>query len=233
LRIAAARRRRREAKSRSGTALLWAAGRGAVTASKSATAERRAPFQFINHPPRHSGGQADGGRPGLPMLFTLALFIFPVLMAFAASSDLLTMRIANWLVLLLAGAYFALAFLAEVSLTEIGMSLAAAAIVLVVAFAFFAFGWIGGGDAKLVSATTLWVGFGLLLPYLIYAALLGGALTLLILAARRYPLAPWLRRIKWVDRLHDPKSGVPYGITLAVAGLLVYPQTLLFQHYLG
>jgi prepilin peptidase CpaA len=167
------------------------------------------------------------------MLSTLALFIFPLLMAFAASSDLLTMRIANWLVLAVAAAYFALAFAAQLSLTEIGMSLAAAAIVLAISFAFFAFGWIGGGDAKLVSATSLWVGFGLLLPYLIYAALLGGGLTLLILAARRYPLAPALRRVKWIDRLHDSKTGVPYGITLAVAGLLVYPETLLFQHYLG
>ena len=85
------------------------------------------------------------------MLSTLALFIFPVLMAYAASSDLLTMRIANWLVLALAGAYFVLALArADCRSSEIGMSVAAAAIVLAIAFAFFAFGWIGGGDAKLV-----------------------------------------------------------------------------------
>lgn len=167
------------------------------------------------------------------MLFTLALFVFPVLMAYAASSDLLTMRIANWLVLLIAAAYFALALIAQLSWSEIGTSVAAAAIVLAIAFAFFAFGWIGGGDAKLVSATTLWVGFGLLLPYVIYAALLGGGLTLLILAIRRYPLAPWLARHKWIDRLHDSKSGVPYGITLAIAALLVYSETAIFQHFLG
>ena len=80
-------------------------------------------------------------------------------------------------------------------------------IVLAIAFAFFAFGWIGGGDAKLVSATTLWFGFGFMLQYLIYAALLGGALTLLILWFRRYPLPDWLARHKWIDRLHNPKSG--------------------------
>ena len=167
------------------------------------------------------------------MISTLALFIFPVLMAYAASSDLLTMRISNWLVLLLVGAYFALALAAQLSWPDIGISVAAAAIVLVIAFAFFAFGWIGGGDAKLVSATTLWVGFSQMLPYLIYAALLGGGLTLLILAIRRYPLPPWLSRHKWIDRLHDPKSGVPYGITLAIAGLLVYPETPIFTHFLG
>ena len=115
----------------------------------------------------------------------VALFIFPLLMAYAASSDLLTMRIANWIVGALVVAYFALAFVAQVPLVDIGVSLAAAVIVLAIAFAFFAFGWIGGGDAKLAAATTLWVGVGLMLPYLIYAALLGGGLTLAILAVRR------------------------------------------------
>jgi prepilin peptidase CpaA len=167
------------------------------------------------------------------MISWVALIVFPVLMAYAASSDLLTMRIANWLVGAILVAYVGLALVAQVSLSDIGMSAAAAAIVLAIAFAFFAFGWIGGGDAKLVAVTTLWVGFGLMLQYLIYAALLGGGLTLLILAFRRYPLPAWLQQQRWVDRLHDNKSGVPYGITLAIAALLVYPDTPIFSHFLG
>jgi prepilin peptidase CpaA len=167
------------------------------------------------------------------MISLLALFIFPILMAYAASSDLLTMRIANWLVLLLALGYFVLALFAQLSWSEIGMSVAGAAIVFAVAFAFFAFGWIGGGDAKLISATSLWVGIGMLLPYLIYAALLGGGLTLLIIALRRYPLPAILQRQRWLDRLHDPKVGVPYGITLAISALLVYPETAIFAHFVG
>ena len=129
--------------------------------------------------------------------------------------------------------YLALALLLQVGWTEIGMAAAAAAIVLAVAFAFFAFGWIGGGDAKLVSATTLWVGFSFMLQYLIYAALLGGALTLLILWFRRYPLPGWLAKHKWLDRLHDTKSGVPYGISLAIAAILVYPDTPIFKQLIG
>jgi len=167
------------------------------------------------------------------MLSTLALFIFPVLMAYAASSDLLTMRIANWLVLLVAGVYLALALWAQLSWADIGMSAAAAAVVLAVAFTFFALGWIGGGDAKLISATTLWVGFGLMLQYLLYAALLGGALTLILLLVRRYPLPARLAGHKWIDRLHDKKTGVPYGIALAIAALLVYPETAIFKHFIA
>jgi prepilin peptidase CpaA len=167
------------------------------------------------------------------MLNTIALLIFPILMAYAASSDLLTMRIANWLVGLVILAYLALALLAGIGWTEMGMAAAAAAIVLAISFAFFAFGWIGGGDAKLVSATTLWIGFGLMLQYLIYAALLGGALTLLLLWFRRLPLPAPLARQVWIDRLHNPKTGVPYGIALAIAALLVYPQTAIFLRLTG
>jgi prepilin peptidase CpaA len=167
------------------------------------------------------------------MLSIPALFVFPIMMAYAASSDLLTMRIANWLVLAMTAAWVALALIAQLSWTEVGLTVGVAVIVLVLAFAFFAFGWIGGGDAKFVAATSLWIGFGFMLPYLIYAALLGGGLTLLILAIRRYPLPARLARVKWIDRLHDTRSGVPYGIALAIAGLLVYPETTLFAHFAG
>jgi prepilin peptidase CpaA len=73
----------------------------------------------------------------------------------------------------------------------------------------------------------------LLLPYLVYAALLGGGLTLLILAIRRYPLPTLLARFRWIDRLHDNKSGVPYGIALAIAGLLVYSESTVFIRFIG
>lgn len=164
---------------------------------------------------------------------SVLLIIFPILMAYAASSDMLTMRIANWLVAALVLSYFILAALAGVSLNEMAMNAAAAGIVLVFSFAFFVFGWIGGGDAKLVAATALWLGFGLLLPYLVYAALLGGGLTLLILGIRRYPLPTILAQHKWIDRLHDTKSGVPYGIALAIAGLLVYSESTVFIRFIG
>jgi prepilin peptidase CpaA len=169
----------------------------------------------------------------MSLISLIALVIFPLLMAFAAFSDLFTMRISNKLVLALVVTFFILALLAGLPPSEIGMHLACAALVLVFAFAFFAFGWIGGGDAKLISATTLWLGLGVMLPYLIYASLLGGALTLILLAARRYPLPERLRAIQWIDRLHDAKTGVPYGIALAIAGVLVYSDSAIFQGVLA
>src|SRR5690606_16562885 len=102
-----------------------------------------------------------------------------------------------------------------------------ALVVLAVAFGLFAMGWIGGGDAKLAAATTLWLGFGLTLPYLVYTALLGGVLTLLIPVLRRVPSD--FASLPWLARLRDPKPGVPYGIAMAFAGLLIYTSTPIFE----
>jgi prepilin peptidase CpaA len=110
-------------------------------------------------------------------------------------------------------------------LPAFGMHLAAAALVLTVAFTCFAFGWIGGGDAKLAAATALWFGFDYLLDYLVYASLFGGVLTLLLIQFRVLPLPAMMARRKWILRLHDKDSGVPYGIALAAAALAVYPHT--------
>jgi prepilin peptidase CpaA len=33
----------------------------------------------------------------------------------------------------------------------------------------------------------------------------------------------------WVERLHRPEGGVPYGIALAAAALLIYPYTAWMQ----
>lgn len=155
----------------------------------------------------------------------IRLLMFPALMAFAASSDLFTMTISNRLSLLLAAGFVLLAIATGMSLAEIGLHLAAAAMVLVVAFGFFAQGWIGGGDAKLAAATALWFGFDYLLDYMIYASLFGGVLTIALLQFRNLPLPAALARQPWITRLHETGGGVPYGIALAAAALIVYPKT--------
>jgi prepilin peptidase CpaA len=156
----------------------------------------------------------------------IRLVLFPALMAFAASSDFLTMTISNKVSLALIAGFLALALMTGMSLGEIGSHFGAAALVLVVAFAFFSRGWIGGGDAKLAASTALWLGFDQLLTYLLDASLLGGALTFLLIYARLAPLPSMLQGSAWAERLHDKNGGIPYGIALAVAALLVYPDSI-------
>ena len=150
-------------------------------------------------------------------------------MAWAAASDLLTMRISNRLVLILLAGFAVMVPLSGMPLDVLGNHALAGGVVLVVAFAFFAFGWIGGGDAKLAAVTSLWLGWSLLLPFVVYSALFGGALTLAILLVRRWPLPAALTGIGWIGKLHSAGTGVPYGIALAAAGMLVYAQTFIFK----
>jgi prepilin peptidase CpaA len=159
------------------------------------------------------------------MIEAIRLTLFPAMMAFAASSDLLTMTIANRVSVILVGGFVLLATLLGMGAADMLVHAGVAAAVLVVAFVFFSQGWIGGGDAKLAAVTALWLGLGHLADYLVYASLLGGALTLLMIQFRAMPMPPILAGRAWAERLHASDGGVPYGIALAAAALVVYPQT--------
>lgn len=155
----------------------------------------------------------------------IRLLLFPAVMAFAASSDLITMTISNRVSLALIAGFLLLALMTGMGLPEIGWHFAAGFVVLVVAFFFFSQGWIGGGDAKLAAATALWIGFDQLLPYVLYASLLGGVLTFAMIQLRLMPLPALFAGQPWAERLHRMDTGIPYGIALAAAALLIYPQT--------
>ena len=153
------------------------------------------------------------------------LLLFPALMAFAAASDLLTMTISNRVSLALAAGFLVLALLGGMGFHDLLSHLGAGIGVLTVAFACFAMGWIGGGDAKLAAAAALWFGFDHLMNYLVYASLFGGALTLLLLQFRQWPLPYAFSGQTWLLRLHAKDTGIPYGIALAIGALMIYPQT--------
>jgi prepilin peptidase CpaA len=159
------------------------------------------------------------------LIDTVRLLLFPAAMAFAACSDLLTMKISNRVSLLLVGGFFGLALATGMSATVLAAHVGAALTVFAVVFVLFAQGWIGGGDAKLAAGTALWFGFDQLLPYLVWASLFGGVLTYLLIKFRLMPLPDFLARQEWVERLHRVDAGVPYGIALAAAALMVYPDS--------
>jgi len=50
-------------------------------------------------------------------------------------------------------------------------------------------------------------------------------LTLAMIRFRLMPLPQALAEQEWVKRLHRLDGGVPYGIALAAAALLIYPDT--------
>lgn len=160
------------------------------------------------------------------MLNTVCLLIFPAAMIMAACLDFFTMTIPNRLTIPFAALFPVVAYAAGMPLQEMGMHAAAGLMMLVIAFTFFSFGWIGGGDAKFVAAASLWLGWSTLFEYALWFSLLGAVLTLTLLYVRTIPLPAMLDREDWAVRLHDLRGGIPYGIALSIAGMLVYPSTI-------
>jgi prepilin peptidase CpaA len=140
-----------------------------------------------------------------PILATLGGLVFVAALADAAVSDLSRFRIPNRVPLVLLVAFLPAALAAGMGVEQIGWRLLAALVVFAVCLALFALRLWGGGDAKLVPAVALWLGFAALPRFLVVMAVAGGALALVTLLARRLKLTT--------------ASRVPYGVAIAAGGL--------------
>jgi prepilin peptidase CpaA len=164
------------------------------------------------------------------MLEALIFVVFPFCMVFAAISDMLSMTIANRVSIILVVTFAAVAPLTGMDLASVGWHFAAAGLALSATFALFAIGGMGGGDAKLIAASSLWMGLNLnLLFYLVISTMIGGALTLLILSYRNSPLADLTGGNMFLRHFADRKAGIPYGLALGLGGLIAYPESPLVQ----
>jgi prepilin peptidase CpaA len=159
----------------------------------------------------------------------LVMVVLPLLLAMAAGWDLASFTIPNFLSIAVAAAFVPFIMAAHLTAPAIGWHLLAGALGLTLGFGLFAFGYIGGGDAKLFAAVTLWLGFHDLAPYALVASLFGGLLTLTLLLLRQWPLPAGLARQGWIVRLHGERSGIPYGVALAAGAFLLLPQTEIFR----
>jgi len=130
-----------------------------------------------------------------------------LLLLLAGIEDARTREIANWknaAIALLALPWW---WANGLSGVDMAWQLGVALIVFALFFAAFVAGQMGGGDVKMIAALALWLPPGGVLSMLMVMSLLGGALTLLFLADR------WRRRAAQV-------AEIPYGIAIAVAGMV-------------
>lgn len=156
------------------------------------------------------------------MLVILPSLIFPIVLVLAMLSDVRRFIIPNALSILLAVSYPLVAWLAGLPLQTILLNLALGAGLLVAGIILFIMRVFGGGDAKLIAAVGIWTGLEVLLPFLAYMAIIGGALALALLLFRRVKLAEALARWNWLKELHQRRHEVPYAVAIGLAGLLVY-----------
>lgn len=169
------------------------------------------------------------GHPGrsmyIPLLFALT---FPACLLWAAATDLTSMTIPNRLSIILAVMFLPVALMLKPEwpfmLEHLGVGLLA----FVLGIGAFALRFMGGGDAKLIAATALWFHFEGFIVFLVYVALAGGALTLLLLVARQHlqVFAPSLPG--WGQKLLEPKGDIPYGLAICAGGLLAMPYSNLY-----
>ena len=146
---------------------------------------------------------------------------FPALLLAAACWDVASFTIPNFIQGALIALFLLFVVATGMSAASFGWHLLAGFIGLVAGFTLFSLGYIGGGDAKLFACASLWLGLAALPSYVLIASVLGGGLTLALLSFRSLPLPGLFARRDWVMRLHNPGSGVPYGVALAAGALAI------------
>ncbi|MDO8608760.1 MAG: prepilin peptidase [Phaeospirillum sp.] len=144
--------------------------------------------------------------------------VFLVGLLDAAVSDLRAFRIANRSPLILLAAFVPAAMAAGFGWQDWLLHFGAGLALLVVGVVLFARGVWGGGDAKLLPAAVVWTGFAGLPRFLVVMALVGGALAVVALLARRIPLGRSGAVRAWGERLAE-SGHVPYGVAIAAAGI--------------
>ncbi len=159
------------------------------------------------------------------MISFLSITLFPVLMIVAGAGDALSMRIPNWLTLLIAVLFFPMAALTGMPWDALGLHVAVGFGMFVAGFLCFSLGLFGGGDAKLLAAAGLWLGWPDLLPFLVMTAFAGGALALCVGVWSMINLSSEVHGGTIFQRFGAIKPNVPYGYAFAIGAILAFPQS--------
>ncbi|MFT3989156.1 A24 family peptidase [Aestuariivirga sp.] len=164
------------------------------------------------------------------MIHFLSLTLFPVLMIAAGTGDALAMRISNRLVLLIALSFFPMALFTGMPLGVFGWHLATGAALFFAGFIIFSLGLFGGGDAKLLAAAGLWMGWPDVMPFLVMTALAGGILAVVVGAWSMVNMTSEIKDGPLFKRFGKIKPNVPYGYAFAIGALLAFPQSWWMPH---
>lgn len=158
------------------------------------------------------------------LLFDLFFWSYAGLLLTAAVLDVTRFVIPNWISLGLV-ALFCIALVVHPAPIDWRSHLIAFGLVTTGLVVAYRFGVFGGGDLKLMAVVTLWCGLDAVPQLLLSTAIAGGAFALGLTALRRILtglllIQPLGRQVA-LPRLLLPGEAVPYGVAIAVGGLLV------------
>ena len=167
------------------------------------------------------------------MLVSMVIvLIFVGLMLAASWSDMTSMTIPNWISLALLAGFLVIAPFAIESWAVFGQHLLVGLICFIIGVGMFALGWMGGGDAKLFAATSIWWVWSDLWIYLVYTAFAGGVLAIFLMVGRKwFPAA--ILTTDWMYRLFKDEKRMPYGLALAFGALMTLPKSAIFLAAMG
>lgn len=156
--------------------------------------------------------------------------IFPALMIFAAVGDAISMKITNRLVMILTASFFIGAFLVQMPVETLFYHVLAGIGMYFLGFLLFCLRLSGGGDFKLLSAVTLWLGPSSFFTMILFTSLAGAVLVGFVLFARQYPIPVALRKhFEFFEIIATDCKYVPYGIAICTGALLTYKQSFWFE----
>jgi prepilin peptidase CpaA len=97
---------------------------------------------------------------------------------------------------------------------------------LLTAFLFWR-GWMGGGDVKLLTATSFLVGANDTYPFLLLTSLIGGIVSLIVLALSLFSRYSKPQRVEVGEVMGgeaaavQTRMSVPYGVAISIAALWI------------
>jgi len=144
-------------------------------------------------------------------------YVLLFLLAAAAIQDGWRLRISDWISGLIALLAFA-ALLLDGPVSGLWQNFLLFAAVLAVGTFMFGRGWMGGGDIKLLAASSLWFNLSDGWKLLVAIAIAGGIEALLIIIIRRLP---WSDAARSRALLLRRKGPIPYGIAIALGVALM------------
>jgi prepilin peptidase CpaA len=127
-----------------------------------------------------------------PAVLQSVIMLFAGLLIVAMVTDIVWLRIPNWIPVGVGLLFLTAAMVEPRSLVWWGSHLAAGLVVFLVGIGLFAWGKLGGGDVKLLAAVALWFGLAPLPGLLVAIGVVGGAVSIACLVLRFYGMGRWL-----------------------------------------